>query len=86
MVYETMDSSFDPVTSHKGCVSRNLLYLLDGSDYIVTSHKGCVSRNTEELEKQNRDFVTSHKGCVSRNDRLEQTYKNDLKSHPTRDV
>ena len=56
------------VTSHTGCVSRNLIHLQFQDQESVTSHTGCVSRNyiiTKGLNYVNP--VTSHTGCVSRN-------------------
>ena len=38
------------VTSHTGCVSRNMERLYVKTDHNVTSHTGCVSRNSSYIE------------------------------------
>ena len=43
-------SSGPTVTSHTGCVSRNLSYSSTNMVHFVTSHTGCVSRNEEEIK------------------------------------
>ena len=63
------------VTSHTGCVSRNLLaHWLSSCGCSVTSHTGCVSRNHTRRWNCDTYFVTSHTGCVSRNLDLIQLY------------
>ena len=58
------------VTSHTGCVSRNVNSTQIHSNNYVTSHTGCVSRNRTSCRCSCLYAVTSHTGCVSRNDLL----------------
>ena len=55
------------VTSHTGCVSRNIEELQEAGVDSVTSHTGCVSRNLIGVDIPQQMLVTSHTGCVSRN-------------------
>ena len=74
------------VTSHMGCVSRNVSTYYFYRDKGVTSHMGCVSRNYSTCKNIFSGYVTSHMGCVSRNARMLKGPPGVRPSHLTWDV
>ena len=46
------------VTSHTGCVSRNVLITNGNPRKGVTSHTGCVSRNIDQCRGKVKSFLS----------------------------